>query len=183
MAFVGKVIINSKNGQSYKFISTAESSGGKLLEMESVYVPNTPEPILHYHPFQDEHFKVLDGNLTVRTGRNLKVLHEGDEIDIPSGTRHAVWNRSNLRAKINWKVTPALDTEYLFETITGLVNDGKTGEDSKPGLLQMALTGNHFSNVIRQAKPPFALQKILFYLLSPFACLAGLRPVYKKYLN
>ncbi len=73
--------------------------------------------------------------------------------------------------------------EYLFETITGLANDGKTDENSRPSLLQLALTGNHFSRVIRQAKPSFAVQKILFILLTPVALISGLRPTYKKYLN
>lgn len=183
MATIGKIITNSKNGQSYKFINTAESSGGKLLEMESIYPPNTPEPILHYHPFQEEVFLVLNGTVTVKLGDQLKDLHQGDELHIPAGTRHAVWNRTREKASINWKVKPALDMEYLFETITGLANDGKTDENSKPALLQLALTGNHFSGVIRQAKPFFAIQKFLFILLTPLAYVSGLRATYKKYLD
>jgi quercetin dioxygenase-like cupin family protein len=183
MATTGKMITNSKNGQSYKFINTARSSEGKLLEMESVYPPNTQEPILHYHPFQEEDFIVLDGIITVKLGEVLKDLKRGDELHIPAGTRHAVWNRTGHSASINWKVKPALDMEYLFETITGLANDGKTDENSRPSLLQMALTGNHFSGVIRLAKPSFAMQKILFILLTPVAYLLGFRPTYKKYLD
>jgi mannose-6-phosphate isomerase-like protein (cupin superfamily) len=183
MAIIGKMITNSKNGQSYRFLSTAKSSGGKLLEMESVYPPNTREPILHYHPYQNEHFEILAGTVTVRMGDETKDFHQGDHLDIPAGTRHAVWNRTSQVASINWKVMPALDMEYLFETITGLANNGKTDEKSKPPLLQLALTGNHFSKVFRQAKPPFAIQKLVFYILTPFAWLAGFRPTYKKYLD
>ena len=70
----------------------------------------------------------------MKLGEELKDLHKGDKLRIPAGTRHAVWNRTNISASINWKVKPALDTEYLFETITGLANDGKTDENSKPSL-------------------------------------------------
>lgn len=64
MAFPGKQITNSKNGHTYRFIQTAASTGGEMLETESVYIPNTPEPIPHYHPRQDEYFKILNGEVT-----------------------------------------------------------------------------------------------------------------------
>ncbi|HZZ76270.1 MAG TPA: cupin domain-containing protein, partial [Puia sp.] len=98
MAFAGKQITNSKNGQTYRFIKTAASTGGKMLEMESVYVPNTPEPILHYHPRQDEYFKILEGEVTVKMGTETKVLHAGDEMHIPAGTHHGMWNPTNRQA-------------------------------------------------------------------------------------
>ena len=183
MAVIGKAITNSKNGQYYRFIQTAASSGGKILEMESIYAPNTPEPVLHYHPFQDEYFKILDGEVTAKIGTRLRVLHKGNELHIPAGTHHAMWNPTAQTATINWKTLPALESEYLFETITGLVNDGKTGKNSRPHLLQMVMTGNRFSKVFRQAKPPYLLQKILFYALTPLAYLLGFRSIYKKYLD
>ncbi len=77
MATIGKVITNSKNGQSYKFIHTAQSSGGKLLEMESIYPPNTPEPILHYHPFQEEVFLVSKRNRDCKIRGELKGSERG----------------------------------------------------------------------------------------------------------
>jgi len=183
MAFPGKQITNSKNGQTFRFIQTAVSTGGKMLEMESVYVPNTPEPILHYHPGQDEYFKILDGEVTVKIGTEIKILHTGDELHIPSGTHHGMWNPTNRTAIVNWKTIPALETEYFFETITGLVNDGKTDQKGKPRLLQTALTINYFSDMFRLVKPPYPVQKILFYTLTPLARLLGYRAVYKKYLD
>jgi len=183
MAFPGKQITNSKNGQTYRFIQTAASTGGKMLEMESVYIPNTPEPILHYHPRQDEYFKILDGDVTVKIGTEIKILHAGDELHIPAGTHHGMWNPTNRKAIVNWKTIPALETEYFFETITGLVNDGKTDQKGKPRLLQTALTINHFSDMFRLIKPPYPVQKILFYTLTPLARILGYRAVYKKYLD
>jgi quercetin dioxygenase-like cupin family protein len=183
MAFPGKVITNSKNGQTYRFIQTAASSGGKVLEMESLYIPNTPEPILHYHPGQDEYFKILDGEVTVRTGAELRVLRAGDELHIPAGTHHGMWNPTKNPAIVNWKTIPALKTEIFFETITGLVNDGKTDQKGKPHLLQTAMTINHFSDMFRLVKPPYLVQKILFYAITPLAWLLGYRATYKKYLD
>lgn len=52
MAFKGKVIANPVTGQQIKFVQTAKDTGGKLLEMESVYAPASKEPPPHYHPCQ-----------------------------------------------------------------------------------------------------------------------------------
>lgn len=183
MAIVGKTITNLKTGQSYHFIQTARSSGGSLLEMESVYGPFSTEPPLHAHPYQEEYFKILSGEITVRLGDNIKTLKEGDELYIPPKANHAMWNTTDKPAAVNWKVMPALNSEYLFETITGLANDNKTGTGGKPSLLQLVLTANKFSDVFRSAKPPFIIQKMIFYLLTPFAYLAGKKPVYKKYID
>ena len=183
MAFVGKKITNSKNGQTYCFLQTAASTGGSMLEMESVYIPHTPEPILHYHPKQEEYFKILDGEVTVRIGTELRVLRAGDELHIPAGTHHGMWNPTERAAVVNWRTLPAMETEYFFETITGLVNDGKTDLKGKPRLLQTAMTINYFSDMFRLVKPPWLIQKMLFYILTPFARLFGYRAIYKKYLN
>jgi mannose-6-phosphate isomerase-like protein (cupin superfamily) len=183
MAYPGKQITNSKNGQTFRFIQTAASTNGKMLEMESVYVPNTPEPILHYHPRQDEYFKILEGEVTVKFGTEAKMLHAGDELHIPAGTHHGIWNPTYKPARVNWKTMPALETEYFFETITGLVNDDKTDQKGKPHLLQMAMTINHFSDMFRLVKPPFIIQKIVFNILTPLAWAFGYRATYKKYID
>jgi hypothetical protein len=94
-----------------------------------------------------------------------------------------MWNGSGQTTVMNWKVRPALSTEYLLETVFGLAADGKTDKDGKPSLLQLALTAGNFSNVFRLTKPPFLLQKVVFMILSPFARMFGLKPLYEKYLN
>lgn len=183
MAIVGKTITNSKTNQSYHFIQTAKSTGGSLLEIESVYGPFSKEPPMHAHPYQEEYFKIISGEVTVRLGKEIKTLKQGDELYIPPNTNHAMWNITDKPATVNWKVMPALDSEYLFETITGLANDNKTDAGGKPSLLQLVLTAHNFSDVFRSAKPPFIIQKMIFYLLMPFAYLAGKKPVYKKYVD
>jgi len=183
MATVGKTITNSKTGQSYHFLQTAKSTNGSLLEMESVYDAYSKQPPMHYHPYQEEYFKILKGEITVKLGSVPKYLKQGDELYIPPNTNHAIWNTTDQPAVINWKVIPALESEYLLETITGLANDDKTNARSKPAFLQLVLTANKFSDEFRQSRPAFFIQKILFTILTPFAYLAGYRPVYKKYLD
>ncbi|SKA13041.1 cupin domain-containing protein [Sediminibacterium ginsengisoli] len=183
MATAGKIITNSKTGQSIRFVQTSLSTGGRLLEMESIYKPGSAEPPMHYHPAQEETFMVLSGEISVRINKSTTVYSAGESFHIPAGVSHSMWNHSDRNVLLNWKVQPALQLEYLFETISGLSNDNKTNNSGKPPLLQLALTASHFSKEFRTARPPYRVQQFLFCILKPFALLLGYRPVYKKYLD
>ncbi|MDX1667506.1 MAG: cupin domain-containing protein, partial [Saprospiraceae bacterium] len=110
-------------------------------------------------------------------------LKQGDALHIPKRKVHSMWNHSGSKTVVNWKVRPAMDTEYFLETATGLANDGKTNAHGMPNILQTALMANKYADVFRLAKPPYAVQKIVFILLSPPAYLFGYRPFYKKYID
>ncbi|PSR51893.1 cupin domain-containing protein [Adhaeribacter arboris] len=183
MAFKNKIICNPKTGQDIKFLQTGKDTNGQLLEMETTYNAHSKEPAAHYHPYQVEDFKVLAGKLTVRLDGQIKVLHPGDTLHIPKNKVHAMWNNTNRKTVVNWKVQPALDTDHLLETTTGLTIDGKTNDNGMPNLLQLVLIANKYAPVFRLAKPAFAVQKVLFIFLIPFAYLFGYKAVYKKYLD
>jgi quercetin dioxygenase-like cupin family protein len=183
MASPERTIVNSKTGQSFRFIQTSRTTNGELLEIESSWAPNSKEPPAHYHPRQSETFTVVQGELTVKIGTQVRVLRKGDSIHIPPRQVHSMWNNSSRLAVANWQTRPALNSEELFETIVGLANENKTDAEGKPPLLQLALTINEFSNVFRLVSPPYFIQKILFSILTPFAYLSGKRAVYKRYLN
>src|SRR6185436_11671710 len=128
MAIAGKHIWNKKTKQQTKFLKTSKDTNGELLEMISVYPPQSNEPPPHYHPQQDEYFEVTKGQLTVRLGNELKNLVKGEKLHIAKGQVHSMWNSSGEETEVNWKVVPAMDTEYFLETLTGLANDNKTNE-------------------------------------------------------
>ncbi len=183
MAYQNKTLLNPHTRQDVRFLLTAKDTGGALLEMEATYHAHSREPAPHYHPRQAEDFTILSGEMSVRIEGQVKILKAGDTLHIPAKQVHSMWNNTDQDAVVNWKVRPALNTEHLLETANGLYNDGKFGKKSKPGLLQSALMANKFSGVFRLAQPPYAVQKIVFWLLTPFAYLAGYRPTYSKYLD
>lgn len=183
MAFAGKVLKNRATGQDIIFLKTSKNTGGRLLEMEAVYAPHSREPFAHYHPAQEEDFTIMEGQLSVRVNGTVRVYKAGEQFHVPKGTVHSMWNASAGQTVINWQVRPALNTEYLLETTAGLVKDGKTKADGKPGLLQIALIATEYAGVFRLAKPPYIIQRILFALLTPFAFLAGYKAVYRQYLD
>ena len=183
MAVKNKLVTNPKTKQGIRFIRTSRDTGGSYLEMESIYLSNSNEPAAHYHPFQEEDFRVIVGELTVRIEDEVRVLKRGETLHIPANKVHTMWNNTNGKTLVNWKVRPAMKTEQLLETANGLASDGKTNENGMPGILQVALMANHFTDEFRLARPPFALQKALFLVLTPFAYLLGYRPTYKKYID
>ena len=125
----------------------------------------------------------MSGELTVRIDGILKVLKQGDTLRIPVNKVHSMWNNSDSKTIVNWKVEPAMNTDNFLETATGLANDGKTNADGVPNILQVALMANKYADVFRLSKPPFAMQRILFIILTPLAYLFGYKPTYKKYLD
>lgn len=183
MAYPSKVLTNPITGQSIKFIQTSRDTQGLLLEMESTYQPHSTEPMPHFHPQQEEHFKVLSGSVTVRLNGDLKVLNTGDTLNIPPNHVHSMWNPSEEKAVVNWQVRPALDTEYFLEMGMGLAQAGKVKADGMPNLLQSVVLVTRFKNVYRLAKPGLIVQKIVFSILAPFARLMGYQAIYREYLD
>jgi quercetin dioxygenase-like cupin family protein len=183
MAYKGKIINNKKTGQEIIFIQTSDDTGGELLEMESTFQPHSLEPVPHYHPLQDEFFTVLEGEITVRINSGPHVIKQGNTLRIKQGQIHSMWNHTSQKARLNWKVMPASDTEYFLENGIGIANKKKTNKKGMPSLLQIALLAKRFSHVYRVAKPSFTIQKILFTVLSPFSYLAGYKSCYKEFVD
>src|ERR1700754_5059104 len=105
MAYKNKTINNPVTGQEIRFIQTSKETNGQLLEMESTYNAMSKEPVSHYHPYQDEFFTIVSGEMTVRLdGEETHKLQEGDTFSIPRGQIHAMWNASSRKAVVNWQV-------------------------------------------------------------------------------
>ena len=184
MAYKNKTIRNPVTGQEIRFIQTSKDSNGQLLEMESTYNALSKEPASHYHPYQDEFFTIISGEMTIRLdGEERHTLQAGDTFEIPRNQIHAMWNAASQKAVVNWQVRPALNTEQLLETIMGLATDGKCNKKGMPGILQVALTSGQFNKELRLLSPPLLIQKIVFSVLRPFALMAGYKASYAQYLD
>lgn len=183
MAYPSKIVKNPITGQEIKFIQTSRDTQGLLLEMESTFQPYSSEPLPHFHPRQEEDFKILSGSISVRLGNELIVLSAGNTLHIPAKQAHSMWNHSDEKAVVQWKVQPALDTEYFLEMGMGLAQAGKVKENGMPGLLQSILMVTHFRQVYRLTKPSPMLQNIVFTALKPIAQLLGYKAVYPEYLD
>jgi len=183
MAYKNKIVRNPVTGQAIRFIQTSDDTDGELLEMESSFAPGSIEPVPHFHPKQHEIFTVLEGNILVRMNGRIVLLKTGEQLEIPANTVHSMWNAAATKAVVNWKVQPALSTEYFLETGMGLAAEGKVNAKGLPPLLQTALLVRFYSKVFRLANPPYFVQKMVFGMLSPVAKLVGYKAVYKEYID
>jgi quercetin dioxygenase-like cupin family protein len=183
MAIPNKVIHNPVTGQTIRFTKTSRDTHGELLEMESRFDPFSKEPPPHYHPFQTEHFMVQEGRIHIRINGVVKQLLQGEKLEIAPNTIHSMWNPYTKKAKVAWRVQPAMNTEYLLETGMGLAVNGRVGKKGAPGFLQSILLLKQYRDVYRLAKPSYNLQKFLTIIFSPVARLAGYKPVYKEYID
>jgi quercetin dioxygenase-like cupin family protein len=181
MAYKGKTMRNVKTGMETRFLQTAADTAGALLEMETTYPARSQEPPPHYHPEQDEDFIIQSGAMTARIEGQLRVLQAGDVLHIPAGQVHSMWNHTDTPSVVNWKVRPALDSEYFFETTTGLANDGQTNEAGVPGIFQAALLMRRYARVFRLAKPPYPIQWLVFGLLAVPGRISGLGKTWERY--
>jgi len=183
MAYSGKKISNPFTKQTIKFITTSKESSGAFLEMVSTWEAHSSKPAPHFHPMQEEHFKVLEGEMHVQLNDKIVVLTKGNSLTIKAETVHSMWNASGATAKVSWRVMPALGTEYLLEMGFGLAAENKVNKNGLPGILQSALLLKKYSKEFRLTKPPYAILSVVTLILTPFALLAGKKAVHKKYID
>lgn len=183
MAKSGEVLENPTTGQRIIFRRTSGETAGELLEVESIYTsPSPSRPPTHYHPAQEEIFRVLAGELHVVINGRQRVLKKGETLVIAEGARHQMWaEEAGVRA--NWQTRPALKSEAFFETMFGLAAQGKTNEKGAPNLLQAAVIARAYSDEFRLARPPWPVQRLLFALLAPVGRLLGYQADRPGYLS
>jgi quercetin dioxygenase-like cupin family protein len=134
----------------------------------------------HYHPAQIEKFTVLEGELTVKRDGQTSILHQGETAVIKPGLWHDWWNAAERDARVRVEVTPGERFLHMIETFFGLARLGFTDGNGMPSLLQGALIGREFSDVIVFRSPAPMVQRAMFGALGPIARWWGYRATYPQ---
>jgi mannose-6-phosphate isomerase-like protein (cupin superfamily) len=145
---------------------TIRSSAPELLEVEATYGPSGRPPPKHFHPSQDEHFGVLDGSVKVRMDGREQTLDVGDEIDIPRGHAHQMWNPGGVPARVLWQTRPGGRTEQWFSAIDSLHREGRVGKNGMPGPLAFGALLSEYDDVFRLGIGPAPLVRGLVAVLG-----------------
>jgi mannose-6-phosphate isomerase-like protein (cupin superfamily) len=170
MAKAGDVF-ELNDGEKVLVRTASADSGGQLLEVEAEWVPKSHRPLPHFHPSQDEHFEILDGEVTVKLGKEQRVLRAGDSVDIPRGTVHTFANTGSTVARAKWQVRPAQRTEFMFETVHRLREAGH-GASGGLDLVAGGLVAHEYKKELVPAIPG-AARTILFPVLAGWARMRG----------
>ena len=129
------------------------SSDSELLEVEATWGPGGSPPPRHYHPSQDERFEVLEGTLRSRVDGDERDLRAGDELEIPHGAVHQMWNPGSEPARAVWQTRPGGRTERWFRAIDRLHREGRVGGDGMPGTLAFSVLLTEYDDVFRLGVP------------------------------
>lgn len=98
-------IFNPVQNDAVTFLETSEESGGECTFVELEVAPGG-KVAPHYHLSHTESFRVLEGQLTVRTGDARHPLMPGQEATVPVGALHAWSNLGTARAVAHLEVHP-----------------------------------------------------------------------------
>ena len=175
----GDMIQNLRTGQRMIFIKTWAETNGTQLQIECFSpVTDAREPE-HIHPFQENRFLVLSGELHFLINGLERIARAGDEISIPKNTPHYFWNPGPVEAHYIQEFYPSLKIDCLFETFFALARDGKLDQNGSPNILHASIIMLAYQNELRLSKPAWPIQKLAFYPLALIGKLLGYKANYK----
>lgn len=144
-----------------EFTATARETGGALHEMRARYAPGSPFPPAHHHPFQEERFRVEEGELVFDIDGVEHVVDAGEEISVPRRAVHRVRNGGAVPAVALWQTRPALRTGEFLERVS-------RAQEAGNALHLLAVVGE-FHDVYQLAVRPRRLTAGAVKLLVPVA--------------
>jgi quercetin dioxygenase-like cupin family protein len=175
----GDSIINTRTGQKMTFLKTWAETNGTQLKIDCVSPVTSEREESHFHPYQENRFTIVEGQLLFTIDGKDKLATVGDIISIPKNVPHGFYNSGQEDAHYVQEFFPALKIDSLFETFFVLARDGKLNKSGTPNILRTALILLNFENEIRLAHPNWKLQKATFNLLAPIARLMRYKAVYE----
>jgi quercetin dioxygenase-like cupin family protein len=176
MAHPGAGIENPIIGDRVVFRRTTAETNGEVLEIDLFAAPGAKGPPEHVHPTASERFEVISGSLQGSVNGEVRTFRAGDRFTIPAGAPHTWWNAGTEEAHVRVWVEPASRMESFLETIYGLAQDGRTNAKGLPNPLQLAVFAQAYFDVNHVARPPLAVQRVIFGILAPIGRLLGYRP-------
>ncbi len=181
MAKAGDEMVNPVTGHRIVFRKTAQETDGELLQMEWIGRPGWRAGPVHVHSWQEERFEVLSGTLGSHVAGVERAHKPGDgAVVVPAGVEHTVWNGGDEEVHALVELRPASSrSELMLETVFGLAQDGKLSKAGIPrNPLRLALIVHDYEDQIYLARPPLAVQRVLFGALASVGRLLGYRAEY-----
>jgi quercetin dioxygenase-like cupin family protein len=169
----GDRLENPITGEVLVFHRTSEETGGESVLVETIVRPDGFVAAAHVHPYQTEHFEVLEGLLGLRVGDKELVAKPGNVVTVAPGTPHRFWNAGESQARFLCEVRPALQFESLIETMFTLAADGRTNRKGLPNPLRLAVIARAHFDTVRLPFPPAVLQRAALAVGAPLGRALG----------
>lgn len=101
-------------GDIYRFLVTAEESGGRYASFEAIVLPGGGPPP-HLHTREDETFYVIEGEITFRSDNETFKARPGTFVNMPIGNPHSFKNETDQLARMLISYAPAGLENFFFE--------------------------------------------------------------------
>ena len=175
----GDSIINKRTGQRMIFLQTWAETNGTQLQIECFSPLTTTREPEHIHPYQENRFHILSGELSFSVNGEIQIAHAGDTVSVPKNTPHHFWNSGDNEAHYIQEFYPALRIDQLFQTFFALARDGRLNQKGVPNIFRTSLIMLAHNKEIRLAKPAWPIQKFVFSLFALPGRLLGYKEEYK----
>lgn len=177
----GQVFANPVTGERAVVLTDPDQHPQRVLVSQLYVTPGGRVAVAHRHPTITERFHVIAGRVGFMIGEEERELGPGEEAEVPPGTLHDWWQVGDETAEVVVEVTPGDRFIEMIGTFFGLARDGKSDAKGVPRLLQLAVTARGYRDVMEVAKPPPAVQALLFGPLAAIGRARGLQPSYERY--
>jgi quercetin dioxygenase-like cupin family protein len=144
-------------------------SPDKPFQVKATFYPGAASNI-HTHPYQDEYYKVHQGEMELYLDDKWKLLKENQEAFIPKNAVHGFRNASSQAAILTNIHTPGLDFGASLVAMEALIKQGKI--DGMSGFRNLAYLSQHslkYTQTIVSVKPP----QIVLAIMAKLGTLLG----------
>ena len=155
----GDVLENPVTGERFVFHKTARETAGESLVFDFYLAPRGRVPGLHVHPKLDERWHVLAGCAGARIGRRQYRAVAGEQLLVPAGAPHTLWNEASEELHVLNEFRPALNMEGFLEAFLGLAATGNVSRTGTPPLRQMVALLHSYRDEIALPFLPQSLQR------------------------
>ena len=98
-----------------RFMIGGEQTEGNFSLVEHPIKPRALAAPMHTHRHEDEYTYVLEGEIGVQIGEEVRVAQPGDLVFKPRGVPHAFWNATDTMARALEIISPAGFERYFAE--------------------------------------------------------------------
>ena len=128
-----RVHSNPVLGNRIEFRELCEETNGTRTVAEITLNPFGSIP-LHYHNEFSEYYEVLEGELKMQVGKEIKTLKKGEYVLIPVKTVHRYFNTTEHYVKFKVVIQPGnMGYQLLVAVLNGLARDGRVKKNGLPG--------------------------------------------------
>ncbi|MGK7390499.1 MAG: cupin domain-containing protein [Candidatus Cyclobacteriaceae bacterium M2_1C_046] len=146
----------------WEIIESTEETNGEYLKMHFKVNSTTGDsPPVHIHPYAEESYEVLSGELEVEVEGKWKKIQAGEKHSVPPGTAHTFRNKVPVELINVHK--PALEYERFFRRFHKLVieNGVKLPPNNLKSAILLGILFTEHEQEIVSVKPPRFIMRIL----------------------